>query len=128
MNVISLESKETVESVSLLVEGLGEMRKPRFCGDIVMDFRSYSASTSIELVNIASTMYFDDVFVSDGTFPYSLKLERPGFFECFGSSFFKRFTEGYGGIFENFRHFGYFDKDFHWIIIAEDARIVITKS
>ena len=124
MSNISLERKETVESVSMLVHGLAEMRKPRFCGDIVMDFHSKSNSTSVELINIASTLYFDDVFVSDWSFPYSLKLERSGFFECFGSSFFKRFTAGYGGIFEKFRHFGYFDQEFHWIIIAKDVVIV----
>jgi hypothetical protein len=132
MHNICLTENETVDSVNLIAAGLSEMRKPRFAGDIVIDFDEFGRRSTIEVCRIASVMYFYEVFASQGAYPYPSHLERgiredgisALFFECIGSSYLRRFINGVEWMYGEYRHFGYMDRDdYFWNIIAREIRL-----
>jgi hypothetical protein len=124
VNNICLTDQETVESVHLIVAGTGQMRKPRFGGDIVFDFHTTDGLVTIEFIFIASVMYFHEVFARKETYPYIDYLKEYGLFECLGSSYLERFISDEGALFTNHRHFGHIDdSEYFWNIIAKDIKV-----
>ena len=132
MKNICLSENETVYSVNLIAAGLSEMRKPRFAGDIVIDFDEFGRRSTIEVYGIGSVMYFFEIFANQSTYPYLSYLKRSIredgisalFFECIGSSYLERFINGVEWMFEGYRHFGYIDREeFFWNIIAKEIRV-----
>lgn len=120
---LGLGKTETFSRLEAVALGEAQLRQPRVPGDLRFQFEKLDCL----LVGISSVLYFTDIYASRGTYPYSFGIpERGGLFECLDSSYLRRATDGTGlsgGIYENNKHFIYFDRHFHWHIIAEGVEI-----